>query len=135
MASAWGREKKCREHVRFLVQSNIHTAACGNTFGGKLGKEYKNKTYGSVVGVESTVLDENNTHLCAILFLADALNACLSLGRDKGIKKAREFIAMISCSVYDSTVTDKEFMDILGEDTTSGDNKAIVHILLICKLH
>ena len=82
--------KKCLKHMRFLVQSNIHTAACGNTFGGKLGKEYKNKTYyGSVVGVESTVLDENNTHLCAILFLADALNACLSLGRDKGIKKAR----------------------------------------------
>ena len=107
--------KQCLEHTRFLVQANIHTAACGNTFGAKLGKEYKTKSYGSIVGVESTVLDENNTHLCAILFLADALNACLSLGRQKGIKKAREFIAMISCSVYDSSVTDKGFLDILGE--------------------
>ena len=107
--------KPCLEHTRFLIQANIHTFACGNTFGAKLGKEYKAKSYGSIVGVESTVLDENNTHLCAILFLADALNACLSLGREKGIKKAKDFVAMISCSVYDSNVTDKGFMDILGE--------------------
>lgn len=105
----------CRENIRYLVQTQIHTAAAGTAFGAKLEPQYKTKSYGNVVGIGSTVTDECNIHLCAMLFLAHGLNACLSLGRRDGIKKAREFIAMIARTRYDNDLNDKEFMDILGE--------------------
>lgn len=105
----------CRENIRYLVQTHIHTAAAGTIIGAKLEPQYKAKSYGSVVGIGSVITDECNIHLCAMLFIAHGLNACLSLGRQHGISKAREFVAMIARTRYDNDLSDKEFMDILGE--------------------
>ena len=105
----------CREELRFLVQANAHTQACASIFGQKLGEEYKSKSYAQVVGLGSTVMADGNENMCAVLFIADAMNACLTLGKKEGLKKVREFISFILHSVYDSGVSDKEFMDILGE--------------------
>ena len=77
------------------MQANAHTQACASIFGQKLGEEYKSKSYAQVVGLGSTVMADGNENMCAVLFIADAMNACLTLGEKEGLKKVREFISFI----------------------------------------